>query len=99
MKAMKPNKAFAPYEKLGQRNEIFHVFFIGKGETRDTGHKWRQGTQMDTGDTRDTRRHKGQKGQRGHNGHRGHETQGDTRDTGQTGGHKGTQDKRDKYSV
>ena len=69
MKSMKPNNVFAPYEKQGQRSEIFHCFFlIGKGETRDTG---------DTGDTTGHRGHKWTQGTHGTQ-----ETQGDTKDTG-----------------
>ena len=72
MKSMKPNNVFAPYEKQGQRSEIFHGFFlIGKGETRDTG---------DTGDTT------GHRGHRGHKRHKG--TQGTQGRQGDTRGHR-----------
>ena len=62
MKSMKPNNVFAPYEKQGQRSEIFHGFFFNwkrgnKGHRGHRGRKWTQGTQGTQeaqGDTRDS---------------------------------------------
>ena len=97
MKAMKPIKVFAPYEKLGQCRRIFHFVKMEKG-TKGTqgGHRGHRDTR-DTWDTRDTRdtgtqwtqetkgtqgTQKDTRGYRGHKGHRGHEgIQGDTGDT------------------
>ena len=76
MKAMKPIKVFAPYEKQGQGRQIFLVSLVEKRTPGVLGTLGTQGTQEHTRDTGGT-------GDAGDTGDK-RET-GNTRDTGDTG--------------